>query len=101
MKAILFILIALSLVGCATQQQMISGFESSAAVSLRAVEDNNLKVLVFSLCATPLSALIRHPELTAGAADLCLPNGGRSSPILLLQAPQQPILPTTGSLIKP
>lgn len=70
--------------GCAGVQQAINASEASAVVNLRAAEDNNLKVLVFGICATPYSAIIRHPEIVPGVSALCLPNGNMSNPANLL-----------------
>lgn len=83
-KILLAALFALSLSGCASQLQMVSAAQSSAAVALRAAEDNNLSYLKFSLCATPYSAIIRHPEIVPGIGALCLPGGDRTNPANLL-----------------
>jgi hypothetical protein len=85
MKFIIAIL-ALSLTGCASQLQAVKGMQSAAAVSLRAAEDNQLDLLVFGICATPYSALIRHPEIVPGVGALCLPNGNLTNPANLLYA---------------
>jgi len=76
----------LSLGGCASQLQATKAMETAAAVSLRAAEDNHLDVLKFDLCATPYSALVRHPELVPGVAAICLPNGNFTNPANLLYA---------------
>lgn len=83
---ILAVLLAVGLSGCASYQQAINAGETSAAVTLRAAEDNNLRVLVFGICATPYSALIRHPEIVPGVGALCLPGGNLSNPAALLYA---------------
>ncbi len=83
---LLIALAALTLSGCASYQQAINAGETSAAVTLRAAEDNNLRVLVFGICATPYSALILHPEIVPGVGSLCLPNGNFTNPANLLYA---------------
>ena len=82
-----FMILALAaLTGCASQLQATKALEESAAVSLRAAEDNHLGVLTFELCGTPYSALVRHPELVPGVAAICLPNGNFTNPANLLMA---------------
>lgn len=76
--------------GCASQLQATKAMESAAAVSLRAAEDNHLDVLKFELCATPLSAAIRHPEMVPALRELCIPGGVDTSPITLLQGATKP-----------
>lgn len=73
--------------GCASQLQFVGAAQKASAVSLRAAEDLNLERLVFMLCGTPLSAAIRNPQLIPGLRNLCLPGGGASSPVLLLDVP--------------
>ncbi len=85
-KVLVSVTIAATFTGCAGVQQAINAGEASAAVNLRAAEDNNLKVLVFGICATPYSAIIRHPEIVPGVGALCLPNGNLSNPANLLNA---------------
>lgn len=86
MKTLILIALGLTLSGCASQLQFVKGAQSAAAVSLRATEDLNLSGLVFGLCATPYSAIIRHPDLVPGIAALCLPGGNLSNPANLLSA---------------
>ena len=86
MKALLYSLLFLSLTGCASQLQVVSAAQSAAAVSLRAAEDLNLERQVFMLCATPLSAAVRNPQIIPALRVLCLPAGADSSPALLFQS---------------
>lgn len=90
LSALLLAAAALSLGGCASQLQFAKGAQSAAAVSLRATEDLNLSGLVFGLCATPLSAAIRNPQIIPGLRALCLPGGVDTSPITLLQGSTKP-----------
>lgn len=84
--SLIIALAAVALSGCATQMQLVKGYESAAAISLRAAEDNQLGVLTFGLCATPYSAIVRHPEIVPGVMALCLPGGNLSNPANLLSA---------------
>jgi hypothetical protein len=88
--------LVLSCTGCASQLQAVKGVEAATAVALRAAEDNNLDVLRFNLCATPYSAIVRHPDFVPGIIALCLPSGSLSNPALLLQYPD--LLPPSGYL---
>ena len=76
----------IAMTGCASQLQAVKGFNAAAVVSLRATEDVHLDALKFDLCATPYSALVRHPELVPGVGAICLPNGDRTNPANLLTA---------------
>ena len=87
MKTILAAILVLSLSACASYQQAVDGGLSAAAVSLRAAEDTNIHFWTFTACATPLSAAIRNPQIIPALRALCLPGGGQSSPILLLDVP--------------
>ena len=90
MKSIFVLIAVFSLAGCASQIQAVKGFNSAAAVSLRAAEDVHLEALTFELCATPLSAAIRHPDIVPGLRAICLPGGTDTSPITLLQGSTKP-----------
>lgn len=79
------ILIAISTAGCASVNQAYSAAGASALVDAQGAEDNVLKTLMVGLCATPISAAIRHPEIVPGVTALCLPGGNMSSPAVMLE----------------
>lgn len=79
------LVMASAMTGCATQLQAVSAAQSSSAVALRAAEDIHLKRVAFELCATPVSAAIRNPQVIPAIRAMCLPGGGESSPALLLE----------------
>ena len=79
------ILIAVSTAGCASVNQAYSAAGASALVDAQGAEDNALKTLTVGLCATPISAAIRHPEVVPGITALCLPGGNQSSPATMLE----------------
>ena len=87
MKSFIFAAIILSLTGCAGLQQAFDAGTAAGAVSLKAAEDSNIRLWEFNACATPLSAAIRNPQIIPALRALCLPGGGQSSPILLLDVP--------------
>ena len=87
MKTLIALLIAVPLSGCAGMQQAFDAGAAAGAVSLRAAEDSNIRLWAFNACATPLSAAIRNPQIIPALRALCLPGGGQSSPILLLEVP--------------
>jgi len=83
----LLLLLALPLAilpGCASWQQAINGYESAALVSARAVNDNLVAVEVTALCATPYSAVLRHPELWEVLPKLCAAGSRENTPSTLL-----------------
>jgi hypothetical protein len=75
-----------SLSGCAGVAQVADGYATAAADGARAVEDRNLKVLAFGLCATPVSAVVRNPQVVPAIRSLCLPAGAGANPGALLDA---------------
>ena len=77
----------LAVSGCASYQQAVDGGMTAAAVDLRAAEDTNIRLLSFNACATPLSAAIRNPQIIPALRELCIPGGGQSSPVMLLNIP--------------
>jgi hypothetical protein len=84
MKTFILAAIILSLTGCAGLQQAFDAGAAAAAVSLRAAEDSNIRLWSFNACATPLSAAIRNSQIIPALRALCIPGGGQSSPVLLL-----------------
>lgn len=84
-KSVIVLCLAIAILpGCASQLQAVKAFNASAVVSLKAAEDVNLERLQFEMCATPYSAIIRHPELVPGMAAMCLPGGNLTNPANLL-----------------
>lgn len=77
--------LAVLLSGCASFQQALNGYESAAAVSLDATNDNVVKVWKYQACATPFSAVIRNPEVVPALRALCVP-AGVSTPVVLLDS---------------
>lgn len=85
MKHLIALALVAALSGCAGLQQAVDAGTASVAVSLRAAEDSNIRMWTFNACATPLSAAIRNPQIIPALRVLCLPSGGESSPVLLLE----------------
>ncbi len=67
------IALAVSLIGCASVQQAMNGYEAAAGVSLRAAQDNAVAVWTFAGCATPYSAVLRNPQILPALRALCGP----------------------------
>lgn len=86
MKRLFLICCMLALSGCAAQQQAISAFGASAVVAAKATNDNVIDAWTVAACATPLSAVARHPEIVPALKALCLPNGASGSPATLLDS---------------
>ncbi len=89
-KSLLIIAIAAALTGCASYQQALSGYETSAVVGIKAADDRIISVWTHAACGTPLSAIYRHPELVATLKALCMPTGADSNPALLFETPMVP-----------
>jgi len=65
------ILMLSALAGCASVQQAVNGYAAAAAVSVRAAEDENVRVWTADACATPYSAALRNPQIIPALRDLC------------------------------
>jgi hypothetical protein len=76
-------LFCMSLTGCASWVQAASAYNTSGMVSARAAEDLNVKIWTENACGTPLSTIVRHPEIAGGLKALCLtPSSGSASDVL-------------------
>ena len=76
----LLLVCVLSLCGCAGIQQAVSGYESAAIKGIQAAEDNNIRAWAANACGTPLSAMIRNPNISPALLALCVPAGKSSDP---------------------
>lgn len=85
MKTLAFVILA-ALTGCASVQQAVNGYAAAAAVSVRAAEDENIRVWVADACGTPYAAALRNPQIIPALRNLCGP-----SP--LFGAPAAPLIP--------
>jgi len=72
---IIAIVAVIALSGCAAQQQVLNAAEASALVSIKAANDNAIRVWTAAACGTPLSAIIRNPQVIPALRVLCLPVG--------------------------
>jgi hypothetical protein len=55
--------------------------------------DNILNISITALCATPYSALVRHPELWDVMPKLCAGGARESTPASLLKDTQPVVIP--------
>jgi hypothetical protein len=80
MKKLIIIAAALLLAagntGCASVQQGIDAYGAAAVTGAQAANDTAIAANKIALCATPLSALVRHPEIVPAVRALCLPANG-------------------------
>jgi len=79
MKKVITTLLCALLSGCAGFQQAVTGYQSAAATSMTAAEDNLIRAWVFQACATPYSAILRHPEIAPALVALCRSVGDTSA----------------------
>lgn len=70
-KSIVVIAITSGLSACASVSQAVSAYGSAALTGARATNDTLIEANKAALCATPLSALVRHPELVPAVKSLC------------------------------
>jgi hypothetical protein len=89
----------LSLSGCASWLQAASAYNTSGMVSARAAEDLNVKVWTENACATPLSTIMRHPEIAGGLKALCLSSStGSANDVLAAIPATAPAAPTDNTV---
>lgn len=84
MKRILALLAAAALAGCASFSQAIGGYQQAAVTGLQAANDNIIAAWSATACGTPLSAVLRHPEVIPALKALCMPAGAAGNPSTLL-----------------
>lgn len=89
MKAAAILTLAM-LGGCASVQQAINGYAAAAAVSVRAAEDENIRVWTADACGTPYAAALRNPQILPALRDLC-------GPMPLFGAPPAALVPSLPS----
>jgi hypothetical protein len=66
--------IAAAASGCAGVSQAVDAYGAAAVTGAKATNDYGLsRRNKVALCATPVSALVRHPELVPAVRSLCLP----------------------------
>lgn len=82
----LALLAALALTGCASWQQAINGYEAAGLTTIQSANDNAIHVWTAAACGTPLSAVIRNPQVIPALQALCLPAGAAASPTAMLEA---------------
>lgn len=66
----LILIAALLLSGCSGLQS-IKGYEQTALVQIKDVNDNILGISVTAICGAPYSTILRHPELWDAINKLC------------------------------
>ncbi len=78
--------VAVSMTGCASVTQAAGAYEASAVTAVKNAEDLHITTWTATVCGTPFSATIRHPEIIPAIKALCLPGGQASNPANLLDA---------------
>jgi uncharacterized protein YceK len=63
--------IASSVSACASVTQAVSAYGSAALTGAKAANDTLIEANKAAMCATPVSALVRHPELVPAVKSLC------------------------------
>jgi hypothetical protein len=79
------VIASLCLSGCANVTQAASAYNTSGMVAARAAEDLNIQIWKENACGTPLSTIVRHPEIAGGLKALCLSASTSSANELLGQ----------------
>lgn len=72
MKKILAVAVCAALTGCAGLQQAVQAYGGVAVSNAKAANDTFIDGYKVALCALPLSAIVRHPELIPSIRSLCI-----------------------------
>jgi hypothetical protein len=67
------LMLAASVSGCSSLLQGVDAYGAAAITGAQATNDTLITANKVALCATPVSALVRHPELVTAVRSLCLP----------------------------
>lgn len=67
--------LAVSTAGCASVSQAVNAYGAVAVSGAQAANDTIIAANKVALCAIPISALVRHPELVPAVRALCMPRG--------------------------
>ena len=87
MRKILIIGAALALAGCGSFQQAVQAYGGVAVTNAKAANDTLIEAYKVGICALPLSAIARHPEIVPAVRSMCVnPAQGGISPAELLDA---------------
>lgn len=71
-KLIIATLAASCISGCASVSQAVSAYGSAALTGAKAANDTLIEANKAAMCALPLSAVQRHPELIPALKSMCL-----------------------------
>ena len=77
------LVLPVSVSGCAGVSQAVQAYGTVAVTNARAVDDTVIEGQKVALCALPLSALARHPEIVPAVRSLCLAPSDASTASLL------------------
>lgn len=72
MKILIIASACAALSGCASLQQAVQAYGGVAVTNARAANDTLIDGYKVGLCALPLSAIARHPEIVPAVRSLCL-----------------------------
>lgn len=72
MRKLLIIAAMAALTGCSSFQQAVQAYGGVAVGNARAANDTLIEAYKVGLCALPLSAIARHPEIVPAVRSLCL-----------------------------
>lgn len=75
MKRLFVLAACVALTGCAGIQQAVQAYGSVAVTNAKATNDTLVEAYKVGLCALPLSAIARHPEIIPAIRTLCIAPG--------------------------
>lgn len=83
MKRLFVLAACVALTGCAGLQQAVQAYGSVAVTNAKATNDTLVEAYKVGLCALPLSAIARHPEIISAIRTLCIAPGDTPAARLL------------------
>lgn len=82
MKKIMLLALAGALSGCSALNTAVNTYGSVALSNAREANDTAIAMWSTAACATPLSAILRNPQIVPALRVLCLPTDEQAVPIL-------------------
>lgn len=90
MKRTILLLSVLALAGCASFQQAVDAYGTTAIASAKHANDTLIVAWSTAACATPISAALRNPQIIPALKALCVPATSDTPPSSLLDFAARP-----------
>lgn len=90
MKKFLLVAVTMVMAGCASVQQAVDAYGTTAIASAKHANDSLIVAWSTAACATPVSAALRNPHIIPALKALCVPAASDTPPSSLLDFAARP-----------